>query len=186
MWRSEVDGTTPLDPDEAAGLLLPHVQTRGELNQLEQANIQEAILWFGAQRTFQDLLRREFVCALHKRMFGQVWRWAGQLRTTEKNIGIEPLHIEMQLRQLLDNAGYWAENRTYLPTEFAARLHHRLVQIHLFPNGNGRHARLYTDVILERVLRQPRPTWAGNRDDYIAALRSADGGDYAPLIEWLG
>jgi Fic-DOC domain mobile mystery protein B len=186
MWTIDVDGSTPLDPDEAMGLRHRHVRTRGQLNQLEQENIEAAHRWLSRQRKFKDYLARDFVLALHRQMFGDIWLWAGQLRRTEKNIGLDPVHIDVELKQLMDNSRYWSEHATYTPVEFAARLHHRLVQIHLFPNGNGRHARLYTNIVMERVLQQPRPRWAGPRDDYVAALRSADGGDIGPLIDWLG
>lgn len=120
------DGATPLDPDELEGLKFGHVKTRGELNELEQVNIQSGLLWL-ARRRNGDVLSEDFIRRLHRRLFGDVWRWAGSFRATEKNIGVDPVQIGVQLRMLLDDAGYWAEHETYPALEAAARFHHRLV-----------------------------------------------------------
>lgn len=189
----EPDGATPLDPGEREGLRFPHVTTRGELNELEQANIQSGLLWLGRRRK-GDVLNESFMRELHRRLFGEVWSWAGQFRRTEKNIGVDPLVIAIELRKLLDDARYWAANGTYQPLEAAARFHHRLVAIHLFANGNGRHARIATDIYLEECLGHPRIDWAeghglehanSRRDAYISALRAADGGEYGPLLRFV-
>lgn len=189
----EPDGATPLDPDEIRGLKFKHVATRGELDELEQANIEQGLTWISRRRggsVFDD----GFIRTLHKKLFGDVWAWAGEYRLTEKNIGIDPLQIAVQLRMLLANASYWAEHQTFSPLEAAARFHHRLVQIHLFPNGNGRHARIATDIMLEEVYNHPPIAWASGfdlqadnerREDYIAALRAADAGDFQPLFTFV-
>lgn len=194
MILEEPEGATPLDPDELQGLKFPHVTTRGELDELEQANIEQGLAWITRRRggtVFDD----GFIRTLHKRLFGDVWSWAGSYRQTEKNIGIDPLHIAVQLRTLLDDARFWADNATYPPLEAAARFHHRMVQIHPFANGNGRHARIATDILLEESFGQPPIAWASGfdlqadnerRDSYIAALRAADRGDYAPLLIFVG
>lgn len=194
MTFDEPDGATPLDPDEMQGLKFPHVTTRGELDELEQANIEQGLAWISRRRggsIFDDA----FVRTLHKRLFGDVWAWAGEYRKTEKNIGIDPLHISVQLRTLLDDARYWAENDVFPPLEAAARFHHRMVQIHPFPNGNGRHARIATDILLESIYKHPPIAWASGfdlqadnerRNAYIAALRTADGGNIEPLLGFVG
>ena len=194
MTFEEPDGATPLEPDELEGLKFPHVTTRGELDELEQANIEQGLAWISRRRggsVFDD----GFIRTLHKRLFGDVWSWAGEYRQTEKNIGIDPIHIAVQLRTLLDDARYWAENDTYPPLEAAARFHHRMVQIHPFANGNGRHARIATDIMLEEVYKHPPIAWASGfdlqadnerRDAYIAALRAADAGDIDPLLSFVG
>ncbi|MGJ8530408.1 mobile mystery protein B [Maritalea sp.] len=133
MIFEEPDGATPLDPDEIAGLKFGHVATRGELDELEQANITQGLQWLGRRRG-GDILTDEFVRRLHKRLFGEVWEWAGTYRLREKNIGIDPFQISVQLRVLLDDARYWAGNGTYAPLEAAARFHHRMVQIHPLPS----------------------------------------------------
>lgn len=128
-------------------------------------------------------------------MFGDVWDWAGTFRTTGKYIGIDPIHIAVELRTLMDDAQYWADNKTYSPSEAAIRLHHRLVKIHLFPNGNGRHARIMADAVLTRVYKTRPIDWAGGYDlqkmnerrvAYIAALKAADRDDIGPLIAFVG
>lgn len=186
-------GATPLDPDEMEGLKFTHIETRGELDQLEQQNIQEGYTWLARQRKHQDFLTEAFVKDLHQQLFGEVWRWAGSFRLSEKNIGIDPLHIGVELHKLLEDAQYWIEHGTYNRKEFAARFHHRLVKIHPFPNGNGRHGRIMTDVILEKVLEVPEVEWGSttlgqdgeHRQAYIHALREADKGDYQPLIDFI-
>ena len=190
----EPDGATPLDPDEVEGLRFTHITTRGELDQLEQANIVEGLQWLKKQK-HADILSERFVRDLHKRLFGQVWKWAGSFRKTEKNIGVDPILIAIQLRQLLDDTRYWIEHKTYPPMELAARFHHKLVLIHLFPNGNGRHARIMADAILTKLMDAPAIDWAGGyqlesmnerRDQYIAALRAADKNDFSKLFKFVG
>lgn len=194
MTFVEPDGATPLDPDERQGLKFGHITTREELDEVEQANIEQALGWLSRRRG-GDIFDDGFVRALHKRLFGDVWAWAGEYRLTEKNIGIDPSQIPMQLRMLLDDARYWAENKVYPPREAAARFHHRMVQIHPFPNGNGRHARIATDVMLEDYYDHSPIEWASGfdlqadnerRTAYIAALRAADGNDFGPLLSFVG
>ena len=191
--RDEPDGATPVDPDEFEGLKFKHVTTRGELDQLEQSNIQDGLAWL--ERSNTDILVEPFVRELHRRLFGQVWNWAGTYRLTEKNIGVEPEQIAPQLRMLLDDARYWSENDTYPPLEAAVRFHHRMVKIHLFPNGNGRHARIAANVYLKERFRHAPIDWTAGHDlqsigdrraQYIAALRAADGGDLLPLLSLVG
>jgi len=186
-------GATPLDPDELEGLKLPHIQTRHELDEVESQNIQEGYTWLSRQRKYKDFLTEAFVKDLHLQLFGAVWGWAGSFRQSEKNIGIDPLMISVELRKLLDDARYWVEHDTYNRKEFAARFHHRLVKIHPFPNGNGRHGRIMTDVLLEKVLELPAVDWGSNilgqesehRQTYIQALREADKGNTQPLIDFI-
>ena len=120
------EGATPLDPDELEGLKFKHIQTRGELNQMELVNIQIGMMWLSKQKS-PDILTIEFCKALHKRLFRDVWRWAGDLRQTEKNIGVDPLRISVELQNLLNDAKAWIEYETYSPKEAALRFHHRLV-----------------------------------------------------------
>lgn len=194
MTFEEPEGATPLDPDEKQGLKFGHITTRGELDELEQANIEQGLSWVSRRRG-GDIFDDAFIRTLHKRLFGDVWSWAGEYRLTEKNIGIDPFHISMQLRMLLGDARYWADHDVYPPLEAAARFHHRMVQIHPFPNGNGRHARIAADILLEEVYGQPPVEWASGfdlqadndrRNAYIAALRAADAGEFGPLLEFVG
>jgi len=187
------EGATPLDPDEMGGLKFKHITTRGELDELEQVNIESGLRWAARQRA--DILTDDFAVMLHKRLFGDVWDWAGSFRRTVKSIGIDPIHIGVELRTLMDDARYWAEHKTYPPSEAAIRLHHRLVYVHPFPNGNGRHARIMADAVLERIYDAKSIDWAGGHDlqkmndrrvAYIAALKAADQGDIGPLMAFVG
>ena len=186
------EGATPLDADEAHGLLLSHITTRAELDRWEQENISEAEAW-AFRRTPRDILSDGFIKRLHKRMFGHVWRWAGEYRTTGKNIGVPAWQIAAELRNLCADTVAWLEHSSYQPDEIAVRFHHRLTAIHSFPNGNGRHARMMTDVLLVHLLKQPRFTWgSGNlvnagecRQQYISALRAADRHDSTELLAFV-
>jgi len=181
-------GQTPLDPDEAAGLKPGHISTQGELDEWEAENLLKARQWLNRYKK-QDALSEGFCRELHKRMFSDTWKWAGKFRRTEKNIGCEPTQIALKLHQLLGNVIWWVENDTFPLDEIAARFHRELVWIHLFPNGNGRHARYMADVLLKQCGR-PEFTWGRAslaaasevRLRYIEALRAADQGDYAALL----
>ena len=185
-------GATPLDPDEAAGLVPTHITTQGDLNAWEQANILQGDRWAGRQKN-RDLLDEGFVRELHKKMFDQTWQWAGTFRKSNKNIGVDWPQISMKLRDLLDNTRYQIEHQVFDPDEIVVRFHHQLVWIHAFPNGNGRHARLMADILTMR-LGLPRMTWGGGtvaltsvgsvRETYLTALRAADRGQFENLIEF--
>jgi len=187
-------GATPLDPDEAEGLVPDHIVTRGELNAWEQLNIAHAAEWIWKRGVghADDLLTREVVCELHRRMFSETWIWAGRFRGSLKNLGVPPEAIPERLHDLLADVRYWVEHRTYAVDEMACRFHHRLVSVHPFPNGNGRHARLMTDAFL-RTLGAEVFSWGSGsidnpgsvRDRYIHALRAADNGHYAALMAFV-
>jgi len=178
---------TPLTPEEMRDLIPAHITFRSELNEAEQENIALAQDWALARR--RDLLSERFIADLHRRMLGDVWRWAGRFRTSERNIGIAFYEIPVALRQLLEDVRAWIGLESYPIDEIAVRLHHRLVQIHPFPNGNGRHSRLMADLLVMR-LGGERFTWGraslyptGDvRARYIEALHAADHHDLAPLV----
>ncbi len=184
------DGNTPLSPEEQAGLI-PNLTTRHELNEWERQNVLEAYAWALDPRSVRrrDSLSESYVRGLHQRMFNQTWTWAGRYRSTEKNIGIPHHQIRDSLAGLLGDVRYWLENRTFPPDEIALRLHHRLVLIHPFANGNGRHARLMADVLAERQGR-PEFSWGNSaiarqsdfRRAYIEALQAADRNDMQLLL----
>lgn len=182
------DDATPLEPQERDGLRQTWITYRSELNEAEQANITAGAAWAYRQRR-RDILTEAFIKQLHGRMFGDVWAWAGDFRRSERNIGIDPVGIPTELRIALDDARYWIENKTYPLDEIAVRLHHRLVTIHPFPNGNGRTTRLMADLLAVRLGQEPF-TWgrvgltdvSETRSRYIAALGAADDHDIGPLL----
>jgi Fic-DOC domain mobile mystery protein B len=181
------DHATPLTPEERKELIPTHVTLRSELNELEQKNIGSADRWAFSRR--HVILRERFLRSLHRRMFNQVWRWAGKYRTSDRNLGVNPYQIEPDLRQAIDDVRYWIEHKSYGPDELAVRFHHRLVLTHPFPNGNGRWSRLAADLLIVRQGGN-RFTWGranlqaeGDlRRAYIDALHAADNHDLAPLI----
>jgi Fic-DOC domain mobile mystery protein B len=186
----EPDDATQLAPQERDGLLQTWLNSRGDLNRAEEQNILDGAAWARRRRIDAvDLLTEEFSKSLHKQMFGDVWSWAGTYRQRPSNIGIEPHQIVTDVPVLFDEARYWLKHKSYSWDELAIRIHHRLVAIHPFPNGNGRHTRLIADLIAEK-LDQKSFTWGGGvlqnigelRTQYIAALRAADDHDIGPLM----
>jgi Fic-DOC domain mobile mystery protein B len=194
-WASEGPaGSTPLDSSDLDGLKLSWVATQDDLNGAEQANIVRALgqrKWTSmpVNRVLDDLTLRQ----LHRAMFSEVWRWAGRYRTTERNIGIAPEHVAVAVRDLTADTLMWVSGTNPRPfDEVGVLFHHRLVAIHPFPNGNGRHARAATDLLL-RSLDQAAFTWGSTslneasdtRARYISALQRADGGDLGALLEFV-
>lgn len=181
-------GSTDLDEDEKLGLRADWITTRAQLDELEHHNIELGQQWSLARtRKPVDILTDTFIKRLHKEMYNEVWKWAGQFRRTEKNIGVDPVRIATDLHQLLDDARYWVEHASYPPDELAIRVKHRIVCIHCFANGNGRHSRLLADVLVY-ALGQSIFTWGAYsempdvRERYFEALRKADLGNLKPLI----
>lgn len=185
-------GATALTTDDLVGLKLP-ATTHGELNALEAENILHGWRWAVRSTTSRvpNMLTEAYPRELHRRMFGEVWSWAGENRTREVNVGVDPSQISARLRVVLDDAQFWVSNGTFGPEELAIRLHHRVVQVHPFRNRNGRHARLLADLLLVKHFKRGRLPWGGDtldhrghrRDEYIAAVRSADTQDYLSLLK---
>lgn len=146
-----INGQTPLDEDEKEDILIKTITTRSELDEFEQLYIEEAKVWLlKTKLDVNRIISEEFIKKLHSRMFSTVWSWAGTYRNSNKNIGVDKFKIPTQLKLLLDNTKYWIEHKTFSEDEIAIRFSHRIVQIHLFPNGNGRHSRLIADVLINK------------------------------------
>ena len=185
------DGKTPLSPDERADLI-PSLATKEELNEWERENILLAREWALRDRTGAvAMVSDEYVRKLHRRMFDQTWKWAGEYRRTEKNIGVPSTEIRERLAVLFGDVRFWMENGTFPSDEMAVRFHHRLVAIHPFSNGNGRHGRLMADLLVARLGR-PLFSWGSFsliepselRSRYLDALRKADAGQTRSLLEF--
>jgi Fic-DOC domain mobile mystery protein B len=182
-------GQTPIDADQLRGIRIKSVSTQGQLNEFEQANINDALLWLRTA-SVRTVLSIDFVRTVHRQMFGQVWSWAGAFRQHETNIGVDWYQIPVELKVLIDDAEFWIHQETFAPEEIAIRFKHRLVAIHCFSNGNGRHSRLMADLIAVRIFGMPEFTWGRlsdtntdtSRADYLDALRLADSGDVRPLV----
>lgn len=187
------DGQTPIGDEEKKGILIKSITTHGELDEHEQLNIEKAVEWIIQTKFKADtILTEKFIKNVHRKMFGKVWKWAGEFRKSEKNIGVDWIYIGIELKNLLDDTKYWIENRTYSYDEIAIRFKHRLVSIHCFPNGNGRHSRIMADIIIESIFRKEVFSWNHSnmvkpdktRKMYIAAIREGDNGNIKPLIEF--
>lgn len=189
----DADGATPLDPDTFSGLIPKHIANQNQLNEWEAQNINEARKWAYIDRKTTDIFTLKFIRLLHKKMFGNTWVWAGEWRTKQTNIGCTHGEIVNNLYALFNEIKYQLKEDVYPLNEIALRLHHKLVLIHPYPNGNGRHARLMTDIFL---LDQKAPpfNWGGtnltndsdSRKNYLNALRAADRYDYSLLRKFLG
>ena len=176
--------------EDLEGLIPSHFSTRSQLDAHEHANILQARLWaLRSRKLRRELITFQGLLLLHKRMFEDTWEWAGKLRRTATNIGVEPSCISSELAQLVGDISYWTEHETFPAQEIAVRFHHKLVWIHPFPNGNGRHARLAADLFLFYRGEQEL-TWGGarltdpteTRRRYISALRRADRFEFADLM----
>lgn len=184
-------GQTPIEADQLRGIRIKSISTQGQLNEFEQANINDAIMWLRTAPK-RNVLTMDFVRAVHRQMFGQVWSWAGIFRMHETNIGGAWHQIPVELKVLIDDAEFWIHQETFAPEEIAIRFKHRLVAIHCFSNGNGRHSRLMADLIAVRIFGMPEFTWGRlsdanadtTRATYLDALRQADSGDVGPLVSF--
>lgn len=193
-WAEDPSDSTPLDLDEAEGLLPSHITTQSELNAWEQLNIARAEAWAMSrrQRRVTTVLTLRFAEKLHRRMFDQTWAWAGTYRRTGKNIGVPASQVRIALRERLSDAACWLSEQAYEIDEVAARLHYQLVVVHPWPNGNGRWSRLLADTFLHAE-RRPRFSWGGEdlvrateaRVGYLTALKAADRGDFQPLLAFV-
>lgn len=190
---TEPEGATPITEEQKDDLIPSHIATREQLDEWEARNILEGEEW-AFERKHDDVLSVAFLRELHRRMFDRTWRWAGEFRRRETNIGVPPYRIERGVVDACRDAEFWDENEVFEPPEIAARFHHSLVSVHPFPNGNGRHARLAADVLSDR-LGHGRLDWGGRqalnretdrRREYLTALQAADRRDFEPLYAFLG
>jgi Fic-DOC domain mobile mystery protein B len=188
-----IEGQLPLNEDEKEGLLIKTISTREELNEFEQTNIQKAIEWTIKNKFTQDqILTEDFILLVHKKMFAEVWAWAGTKRKSNKNIGVDKYQISIEIKNLIEDCKYLIENKTFKSEEIAIRFSHRLVKIHVFPNGNGRHSRLIADIMISNLFNEPVFTWGRSdlsesgdiRKEYLGAIYDADKGHIQPLIDF--
>ncbi|MBK9388778.1 MAG: mobile mystery protein B [Bacteroidetes bacterium] len=188
-----IEGQTPLDEDEKEGLLVKTISTKGELDEFEQLNIQSAIEWSLKTKVGKkQFLTEDFLMLVHKKMFGEVWAWAGTKRKSNKNIGVDKTQISIEIRKLIDDCNFWIDHQSFTDEEIAIRFSHRLVKIHLFPNGNGRHSRLAADIMISKLFNRPVFSWGHSdlskknpiRKEYLDAIYKADNDDYKPLLEF--
>jgi Fic-DOC domain mobile mystery protein B len=188
-----IDGQTPLNEKESEGLLIPGITTRQELDEFEQLNIERAIQWsLGKKFKTEQILTEEFVKIVHKKMYEDVWKWAGAFRKSNKNIGAPWTQVGIDLKYLLDDCKVWIDKETYSPDEIAVRFKHRIVYIHCFSNGNGRHSRFMADLIITNLFNSEAFSWGGHklvkageeRAVYLQAIKAADQGSIASLLEF--
>lgn len=188
-------GQTPIDANESDGLKIKTITTQSELNEFEQLNIERALHWTLRKRfTADQILSEEFILSLHKKMYEDVWKWAGKFRTSEKNLGIPYPFIGIEIRKLIDDTRFWINHKSFSSDEIAIRFKHRLVSIHCFPNGNGRHSRLMADLIVEKLFQESSFSWGQShslnvtnedvRSAYLSALKEADRNNYKPLLKF--
>ncbi|MBK7867599.1 MAG: mobile mystery protein B [Ignavibacteriales bacterium] len=187
------DGQTPLDEDEKEGLKIPGITTRGELDEFEQVGVENAIASLSKQKISPEIiLTEDFLIDLHIKMFGSIWKWAGEFRKTNKNIGVDKYYIGIEIKNLLEDCQFWVNHKTFPDDEIAVRVSHRLVWIHPFANGNGRHSRLYADILVSNGFSRPVFSWGSKnlikkgeaRSAYLSALRQADIQDYSALVRF--
>jgi len=186
------EGATPIS--DCSGLIPTWVHNLNDLNRVEAENI------MNAQRKYfrapvndpKNWFQVDELKNIHRAMFGEVWEWAGMYRQSVTSVGIKPILIPAKLAELCHEVLYWFQYPVELTfVEMAARIHHRVVFIHPFENGNGRFSRLVADRFL-LALRCAYPIWpdhlnkdSGTRKDYISTLKNADKGNYEPLVDYM-
>ncbi len=194
MKLTYANGQTPISEEEFEELLIKTISTRAQLDEFEQMNIEIAVEWTMKKNfNIDKVLSIEFIKEVHKRMFNNVWGWAGSFRNSNKNIGVDKHYIYPELQKLINDVKFWIENKTFSNDENAVRFKHRLVKIHPFPNGNGRHSRLCADIFISHIFYQDIFSWGSNsnltiqsdfRKQYIDAILLADEGDIQDLIKF--
>ncbi|MBT3180296.1 MAG: mobile mystery protein B [Candidatus Marinimicrobia bacterium] len=186
-------GQTPITEEEKEGLMIQTISNRKELDEFEQLNIETAVEWSLKQKfTAERILTTKFILDVHKRMFNKTWKWAGKIRTSNKNLGIDKFQINQEMKVVCDDCKYWIENNTYSDEEIAIRFKHRIVSVHPFPNGNGRHSRLCADILISHVFNKDVFSWGrfnlvkpgDSRKKYLEAIYVADNGDIRSLLEF--
>lgn len=186
------DGATPLDHNQIKGIRFSHLTTMGELDEIEDENIQKGLEWLNRQKA-EDYLSSQFLCKLHEKLFCDVWKWAGKFRTIEVNISsYRAFDVAPQLLNFFEDVKLWIPSGKMSWDEISAEMHHRLVSIHPFPNGNGRTTRIYTEYV-QRRNKRPVTSWKASLTDdprerrsaYIKALKAADKGNFSLLIEFM-
>jgi len=189
VFFNDRDGHTVLSTKERKGLRLTHVTNMKELDAAEQMNINQGLLWLDSIKT-EDYLSEEFFKKLHLKLFGEVWKWAGEYRLSEKNIGVEPWRVASEMKKFIEDAHFWVEKNSFESwSELLAHFHHKLVFIHPFPNGNGRFSRIVTNYLCVKN-DKPVPSWyldlpsEKRRAKYIDSLRAADEKKYSDLIDF--
>lgn len=182
-------GATPIDADELAALIPQYITTQHELNVVEGKNILKAEKWAIKKK---EILSDIFVKKLHEHMFNETWKWAGEFRKSEKNIGVTWEKIPVAVKELCENVKYQLKYDVYSKDEIVVRFHHKLTYIHPFPNGNGRHARIMADLLIMSI-GEKRFSWGPEqeiakdgtrRKYYIEALQMADQGDVSQLLKF--
>ena len=186
-------GQTPMDEDERDGLRDKTIQSQDELDEREQGNIINARQWVsGISPDLDEILSEEFLKRVHKKMFDDVWKWAGKYRTSNKNLGVDKFEITIELRKVFDDCRFWINNKSFSEDEIAVRFKHRIVVAHPFANGNGRHSRLMGDILINKYFKLSVFSWSGGsfiataeaRKLYLTALRKADSGSYDELARF--
>lgn len=184
-------GQTPITEEEIDDLRIKTISTKADLDEFEQKNIEIAVEWtMKHTSSIDEILSIEFIKEVHRRMFNKVWNWAGKFRKTNKNIGVDKRNIYIELAKLANDVKFWIENKTFSEDEIAIRFKYRLVKIHPFPNGNGRHSRLCANILILDIFNKPEFTWGSHkhsttvetRKRYIDAIHSADNHNIIPLL----
>ena len=186
-----VSGETPIDPSK---LKKSHkwIKNRAQLAEVEAkaVGLVHAKYLHGKPDRRRAPFTFKWMMNVNKEMFGKIWVWAGVRRKIElAGVGSKPYNIEVEVNELLGDMVVWTD--TGMPLiEQATRLHHRAVFIHPFENGNGRWARLLSNILLKQndgaIVSWPDDNLVGCssaiREEYISCLKAADQGDVEPLL----
>lgn len=165
------------DPDKHDNILgITDLDLLYENEALGIIRAQQYILDLDANFVFDSRL----ILDLHHIVFGNLYLWAGKWRNVVTNIGIDVGKIPYAIAEYADHVNYMknaAMDREGL-VNCLFYTHHRYTQIHPFNNGNGRTARLITDLVAnmngyQNIQLYVRDAGA-ERENYKAALKAAD------------
>ncbi len=182
------EDSTPIN--DLSGLIPSGITVKSALDEWEAENILKAYNRY-LKTSRKRAISPGLITAVHKEMFGLTWKWAGSFRKENLNLGVEWFAIPVEIKKLCDDIAFWEKSKNVNILEQSVRIHHRLVRIHPFLNGNGRHARMIADIFLSGRGKK-LPLWPDKdmvettdiRKRYIHCLKEADNGDYAGLLEF--
>jgi Fic-DOC domain mobile mystery protein B len=180
-------------PFDGSGLKIKSIKTRRQLNEAEFESILRVTKKYLMSKPSQKLAPFTFgwLLELHREILGSIWSWAGEIRTTQKNIGVSANIVTAELGVIAIESEKRHSETGDLVIATAAEFHHRAVWVHPFEDGNGRWARLLANIWLmqhdQPVIIWPasdlRDTESPIRGEYIAAMKHADLRNYGPLID---
>ena len=159
---------------------------------LEAKSHKEALdyLYSLVEKGKNNTVSERFIRSLNQILMQDIDReWAGKYRNSGVIIGgadHKPPEA-LEIPRLMQNLIAWVgdNNKKIHPVELASILHHKLVFIHPFFDGNGRTSRLTMNIILMHSGFPLVVILKNDRKRYYSTLSQADKGDYIPFVNFI-